>query len=180
MRSPGKALGIDICNGRIHMALLKRTANGGVKLLKAARGFVPDGAMKDGNIENPALLASAIKKLKAAMNNFEKGVETDNNARAQSAFYELQVLIDLGADKQDVWKEINSLFETRKRLAIAERERITSANAMWTAEQAMLFVTTVSGSFKDVLEKHVGDDSLRADVLSDLTLIIRKLINQTG
>jgi len=66
MRSPSTALGIDISNGRINLALLKKNTKGGVRLLKAAAGAVPDGVIKDGNIENPALLASAIKKLKAA------------------------------------------------------------------------------------------------------------------
>ncbi len=66
MRSPRTALGIDISNGRINLALLKKNAKGGIRLLKAAVGAVPDGAIKDGNVEDPALLASAIKKLKAA------------------------------------------------------------------------------------------------------------------
>lgn len=56
------ALGIDISDGRINLALLKQNAKG-IELLKAASGPVPDGAIKDGNIENPAKLARAIKEL---------------------------------------------------------------------------------------------------------------------
>ena len=58
------ALGIDISDGRINLALLGKDANG-VKLLKAASGPVPDGAIKNGNIEDPKALTKAIKKLKA-------------------------------------------------------------------------------------------------------------------
>ncbi|MBN2138024.1 MAG: pilus assembly protein PilM [Sedimentisphaerales bacterium] len=65
MRGSRTALGIDISNNRINLALLRRSAKG-IRLVKAASGAVPDGAIKDGNIENPALLAGAIKKLKAA------------------------------------------------------------------------------------------------------------------
>lgn len=58
------ALGIDISDGLINLALLKKRKNG-VKLLKVASGPVPDGAIKNGNIEDATALARAIKKLKA-------------------------------------------------------------------------------------------------------------------
>ncbi|MDT8301022.1 MAG: pilus assembly protein PilM [Sedimentisphaerales bacterium] len=57
------ALGIDISEGRINMALLKQSSKG-LDLLKAASAPVPDGAIKDGNIEEPAKLAKAIKDLR--------------------------------------------------------------------------------------------------------------------
>ncbi len=65
------ALGIDISNGRINppyvwrinLALLKKGADG-IELLKTASGSVPDGVIKDGNIEDPTALAKAIKQLK--------------------------------------------------------------------------------------------------------------------
>ncbi len=64
MKSDAKiALGIDVSETRIDMALLKKEGNG-VKLLKTASGPVPEGAIKDGNIENTAVLAKAIKGLK--------------------------------------------------------------------------------------------------------------------
>jgi len=56
------SLGIDISQDRINLALLKQTKNG-VSLLKTATGAVPDGAIKDGNIEDAPALAKAIKKL---------------------------------------------------------------------------------------------------------------------
>ena len=57
------ALGIDISDGMINMALLSQSAKG-IELLKAASAPVPDDAIKDGNIENPAKLAKAIKDLR--------------------------------------------------------------------------------------------------------------------
>lgn len=56
------SLGIDVSEGRINLALLKQSKNG-PKLLKAASGPVPDGAVQNGNIEDAAALARAIKKL---------------------------------------------------------------------------------------------------------------------
>jgi len=64
MLKSNTALGIDISDGWITFALLVRNKDG-VKLSKAACAPVPDGAVKDGNIKDPAALAKAIKKLKS-------------------------------------------------------------------------------------------------------------------
>ena len=58
------ALGIDISDTRISLALLRRAKNG-VKVLKAGSAPVPEGAIKDGNIEEPEVLAKAIRGLKS-------------------------------------------------------------------------------------------------------------------
>lgn len=57
------ALGIDISDGLISMALLKKSAKG-IELVKAASGPVPDGAIENGSIEDPAALSKAIKELR--------------------------------------------------------------------------------------------------------------------
>jgi hypothetical protein len=62
--SNNTALGIDISNNQISLALLRRS-KGGVELVKAASGPVPEGAIKNGNIEEPALLAKSIRELKS-------------------------------------------------------------------------------------------------------------------
>lgn len=64
MLSTKTALGVDISETIISLALLKKSKNG-VRLLKTAAGPVPDGAIKNGNIEKPVILARAIKTLKA-------------------------------------------------------------------------------------------------------------------
>ncbi|MFC1675679.1 pilus assembly protein PilM [Planctomycetota bacterium] len=65
MPKDNTALGIDISNGTIDIALLEDTGNG-IELVKTASCPIPDGVVADGNIENPAMLCKAIKKLKAA------------------------------------------------------------------------------------------------------------------
>ncbi len=57
------ALGIDISQSQINLALLKKRANG-VQLLKTASGPVPPGAIKNGNVEDPSSLAKAVRKLR--------------------------------------------------------------------------------------------------------------------
>ena len=51
MFSEKTVLGIDISNGRINLALLRRDDKA-IKLLKTASAPVPEGAVKNGNIEN--------------------------------------------------------------------------------------------------------------------------------
>ncbi len=58
------ALGVDISQRQINLALLKKRANG-VQLLKAASGPVPAGVIKNGNVEDPSSLAKAVRELKA-------------------------------------------------------------------------------------------------------------------
>jgi Tfp pilus assembly protein PilN len=57
------ALGIDISETLISLALLKKDGSG-FKLLKTASAPVPEGAIKNGSIENAAVLAKAIRGLK--------------------------------------------------------------------------------------------------------------------
>lgn len=63
MFGPKTALGVDISDGRISLALLKQSAKG-IELLKAVSGPMPDGAIKDGNVEDPVILSKAIKELR--------------------------------------------------------------------------------------------------------------------
>ena len=57
------ALGIDISENLINLALLRKDKDG-VQLLKAASAPVPDGSIKNGNIEDSAALFKAVRELK--------------------------------------------------------------------------------------------------------------------
>jgi Tfp pilus assembly protein PilN len=57
------ALGIDISETRISLVLLKGSSQG-AELVKTASLPVPQGAIKEGNVADTALLAHAIKELK--------------------------------------------------------------------------------------------------------------------
>jgi Tfp pilus assembly protein PilN len=58
------ALGIDIAEGKISLALLGRDKDS-VKLLKAASMSVPAGAVENGVIKDPASLIKAVRQLKS-------------------------------------------------------------------------------------------------------------------
>ncbi|MHC4147859.1 MAG: pilus assembly protein PilM [Planctomycetota bacterium] len=57
------SLGVSISNEKIELALLRQTREG-VELLKAATEPIPAGAVSDGNVKDPAVLARAIKAIR--------------------------------------------------------------------------------------------------------------------
>ena len=59
---PKTSLGIDISEHRISIALIKQTKSG-IKLLKSADAEIPEGAITDGNVTDPVLLAGTIRKI---------------------------------------------------------------------------------------------------------------------
>lgn len=62
---PKTSLGVDISDKTISLALLKQTKDG-VKVLKAASGPVPAGAIEKGNVKDAVILARAIKTLRSS------------------------------------------------------------------------------------------------------------------
>jgi len=86
------ALGIDISDKQINLALVKRTRNG-AELLKYAAVPVPDGAIQNGIIENIGTLADAIKELKNS-----NGIRTTQTAVA--LFTKPVVVQIMGVPKQ--------------------------------------------------------------------------------
>lgn len=86
------ALGIDISDKQISLALLKKNKNG-FELLASATVPIPDGAIKNGNIENATALAKAIKRLKN-----RSGIRT--NQAAVSLFTKPVIAQIMGISKQ--------------------------------------------------------------------------------
>jgi Tfp pilus assembly protein PilN len=64
MKSIAKAaLGVDISDGRVSLALIGHGAQG-IELLKAGSCAAPDGAIKNGNVEDPTALSKVIRELR--------------------------------------------------------------------------------------------------------------------
>jgi len=86
---PNTALGIDVSARRISLALLKHS-KGGLELLRCASAPVPEGAIINGNIEKPALLARTVKELQS-----RNKMHTSKTAIALFARPLLQQIVDL-------------------------------------------------------------------------------------
>ena len=59
---PKKAIGVDISEGYINLALLRQVGKT-LELVKTARGQLPKGTVVEGNVERPLVLAKAVKDL---------------------------------------------------------------------------------------------------------------------
>jgi len=86
------ALGIDVSGGRINLALIRNHADS-IELLKTASSPVPEGAVKDGNIENATILAKAIRNLKA-----KNRIHSQNTVFSLLAEPSLTQIIDIPKD----------------------------------------------------------------------------------
>lgn len=63
-RKVRSSLGIDVCDGSIHLALLKKGKDT-VELVKAVSGPLPEGVVVGGDVADAGKLARAIKELKS-------------------------------------------------------------------------------------------------------------------
>ena len=61
-------LGIDITEERINMVLLKKHGDK-FRLLKVAEGPIPEGVVRNGNVENPDALAIAARYWVSTLSN---------------------------------------------------------------------------------------------------------------
>jgi Tfp pilus assembly protein PilN len=111
------ALGIDISNERISLALLRRTKDG-AELLKADSEPVPAGALDEGSVKDPALLAKVIKAMKN-----RHGIRT---RRAVVSLYTHPILIHILELPDNLPQNIESYVEREvKHCAVLPRKNIS-------------------------------------------------------
>jgi Tfp pilus assembly PilM family ATPase/Tfp pilus assembly protein PilN len=158
-----KALGIDISDGMINMAVVGQTAEG-IELLKTASVPVPEGAIQDGNIENPAKIAKAIKELRihnkvktrqAGISLFAKPVvlqifDMPNGGRTNAGHFirnELKSYVMLsGLDFASDFCRINSEQEQQCRLLAAATDCQNIDILAQTSDMAGLNIKTIEPS----------------------------------
>jgi len=112
------ALGIEISSNQINLALLRKRTKG-LELQKTASGPVPDGAIKDGNIEDAIVLTKAIKEIKT-----KNKIRARHTALSSVINPMLLQILDLPNDGpinvgQFVWNEVkNFAMLSMKRIAV--------------------------------------------------------------
>ena len=169
------ALGIDISGGQINLALLKRTRDG-VELLKAVSEPVPDGAIKNGSIEDTAAVAKAIKELKSR-----------NKIRARQTAVSLQAK-DVIVQIMDVPKQLPTNIgqyvqnEVKHYVVLPGKEIALDFCGVGSAGQKRnrLFVTAADGGKVGRLVKVCGQAGLNVVVIEPSMLAyVRALYDKT-
>lgn len=128
-----------------------------------------------------------VRDLQKAYDKFEDALKSKNKVNQKIYFDELGEIIEKGAKRRDIWNELARMFEAKKRLSKAERDRLESMQAMWTAEEAVTFASALSASFKSVLERYIPDgqttinsgEELRTTILREQAIEARMLLTRS-
>lgn len=141
-RKVRNSLGIDVCDGSIHLALLKKGKDG-VELVKAVSGPLPEGTVANGNVADAARLAKAIKDLKT-----RHRIRAD--AAAISVFIKpvLSEILDVSISgpmnvSQLVQDEVRHCVGLSGRKAVSDYCRIGTKDK--TGKEIRLFVAATDG-----------------------------------
>ena len=111
------SLGIDISQSRISFALLSQS-QGKIRLIKSGKALTPDGAMSNGSVADPVLLAKGVKELLG-----KNGIRNPSATVSLAVKPALVRLVELGDDMPgNVGQVVQS--EIRHNAAFAGKDTI--------------------------------------------------------
>jgi hypothetical protein len=85
-----------------------------------------------------------------------------------SRLAKLQQLVRAGSTEADLWSEIGSLVEQRRKLVESERKRLVDLQQVITAERAMTLIALIT----DSVRRHVRDRDALAAISADLGALL--------
>jgi len=97
-----------------------------------------------------------------------RSFEADDMGGLHLGLMELDRLIGSGLADHEVWYEIQTLLEQRRRLVESEQKRLISMQQMVTAEQATALITAVLDSVK----RNVTDRAVLMAIQTDMSLFL--------
>lgn len=112
------------------------------------------------------------EKARKANLEIQKAVHDENYGRMLVMALELDRLIGDGLADHEMWYEIQSLIDQRRKVVEAEQKRLVAMQQMVTAEQAMALVAGLLSAVK----QHVSDRTVLTAVQAEFI----RLINQDG
>jgi len=79
-------------------------------------------------------------------------------------------VIDRGNTDNEIWQEMMSAFQDKRKLSDTERKRLNDMKQMMTNEQAMALMAFVVSTIK----KHVTDTQILAAISQDINAFVAK------
>ena len=102
-----------------------------------------------------------FKQLQFYMGEYEKYIQLASQAsgdrarnhrqKAVTALTQVSDLINTGVDEEKKWQEIQSIFETIRKLADTEQKQLRASESMVMIDRVMLFATTMGSIFRDII-----------------------------
>lgn len=115
----------------------------------------------------------AISEINRHYQALRAAMRAADNEGIAASLVDLETAITTGRGDYEIWREIGTVIEQRRRLVESEGKRLVAMSQMISNERAMLLI----GSLVAILRDHVKD----TQVLNDISLDIRKLIaSETG
>ena len=107
-------------------------------------------------------------RLQAALADFKKARGGAGLQDAAEAFGRIQELIQHGAADHEIWAEVRSHLDQRRKLVDSERKRLVEMQQMITSERAMILLAVVV----DTIRKHVTDRGVLAAIAADIGALV--------
>lgn len=134
----------DLISTRRQMALLDARE---AELLRQLGGLEPRQAWNDVLVHFGA---------------FEAAHAAGQEGRAEAALDRLREVISIGATDTQIWRELRSLSESRRKLADTERKRLEAMSQFVTSERVMATLSVLGA----LVAEHVSDPGAR-DAISE-------------
>ena len=112
------------------------------------------------------------EKMRKTADKLLRAFESDDLASMHVSILELDRLVGSGLADHEIWYEIQTLIEQRRKVVEAEQKRLVAMQQMVTAEQAMSLVAGLLSAVK----QHVSD----RDTLTAIQAEFIRLVNQDG
>ena len=116
-------------------------------------------------VGGPDALADELRELRVAV--VTAGLEGDN-AALLATLAKIDAALDRSALEQQVWRELASLAETRRKLADTERKRLEALEASLSATEATALVHRLIGIIAD----RVQDRRVISEIASDFRVLL--------
>lgn len=112
--------------------------------------------------------AEAWKRIRKALKDYQKARAGGKPERKKETLYALEDAIEKGGSDLEVWEEIASHLEMRRKLTESERKRLIEMNQMVRADQAMTLVAALVATVR----RHVTDRDQLAAISSDISSLM--------
>jgi hypothetical protein len=93
-----------------------------------------------------------------------KYTRASNPVEKESAFSDMGMLIEQGAEDWQKWQEVYSCLEQRRKMVESEAKRQVQLQQTLTASQAMVLLAAVI----DTVKKHVSDEGALRSIAADI------------
>lgn len=131
------------------------------QLAKYLLTFLPEGFID----------SRTFRSLERLMERYNVAIADGRLIQAYEALGQLDSAIRHGRRDGDVWKEIEEVMDSRRKLVEAEQRRVQATQESLTVERAVKMIGAVIESLREAVIRHVPDRNLQSSILGEAQLI---------